>query len=508
MKEKALLTILYGTHSGNSKYIAKTASKVFKKNGIENTCIDVGRYNFDDFHTEENVLLVMSTHGDGVPPSSAKKFYKKLMKLDTKLGSMNFSVCALGDKSYDKFCQTGLDIHKKLQLSGAKQITDLVKCDVDYQQPVQMWLKFLVNHFKGGKAEVFDVEQAPKSDFNGRIVSRKRLNAPSSGKEVIELKLKIKDPGFSCLPGDTLAILPKNNAIMVYKIWSLLNTEHYTSPEAIPSLIKSLINDYELSLLSLKFFKHYNVLAGSKKLEKLILSKKVKEKYSSENALVNLMQDFPVKLSPDELIAMLKPIRPRYYSVSSLWDAETSTIDLLLRTLDRGVATNYLGHRLETGSRISVRHARNEQFRLPAQKDVPVIMVANGVGLAPFRAFLQQMKNEGRKHKTWLLYGDRSRKTDFIYENEFMQFHTEGVLSKLSLAFSRDEESKYVQHTVSENQKKISKWIKNGAHVYVCGSTGMGKEVKHAIKQTMALKGNKSGIDQLKKEGRYFVELF
>ncbi|MGF7138697.1 diflavin oxidoreductase [Roseimarinus sediminis] len=504
-KIEADVTILYGTHTGNSKFIAKKTAEVLRKKGIVNLCKDVKQYDISSLEKEKNLLLIISTHGEGEPPQAAEKFYRQLMAFDQPLPHLSYSVCALGDKTYEHFCLPGRSIHQKLQAAGARPLAPPAECDVEYEKPVRQWIRSLVEEFQQNKNSSSDVGfiSEGKKQFTARVLNRCRVNDERSDKEVFQLTIGVDDAEFQYQPGDSLAITPQNDQEVVERIIALLGSYH--PQEDFSPLREALTERFELSRLSSTTLRRYNDTARSEALQALIAERSSTRISGGKEGMIQLLEEFPAKFTTESFLQLLTPMQPRYYSVASSQKVSANKADLLIRTLEKGVATPYLNHRLEIGQVITVRVVPNPDFHLPGNQETPVIMIANGVGLAPFRAFMQEL--EGRDHHApvWLMLGERNKDFDFLYRAEWEVWQRNGSLNHLHTAFSRGEKPAYVQALLEENKAELINWISQGAAVYVCGSVPMGEEVRKRCDRILE---GKITVELLKQQGRYAEELF
>jgi sulfite reductase (NADPH) flavoprotein alpha-component len=244
-----------------------------------------------------------------------------------------------------------------------------------------------------------------------------------------------------------------------------------------------------------------------------------------ENAdLLELLQTFRSARPPvQELISALSVLQPRLYSISSSPKAVKDGVHLtvaavryeLRRRKRKGVASTFLSERVAPGGEVPVFIQPAHSFRLPANNDAPMIMIGPGTGVAPFRAFLQERRALGAQGRNWLFFGDQRRASDFLYEDEIEGFRRDGLLNELDLAFSRDQAERiYVQQRMRERAKELWAWLQDGAHVFVCGSIAMGKDVDAALAAIIARQGRmgmgaaKAYLANLTREQRYLRDVY
>ncbi len=534
---------IYGTHTGNSKRIAQRLKDQAQHLGIQVEPVEMDNYRVKKLREEELVLIIVSTHGEGDPPLNAEKFYADLhSKRAPELTKTRFAVLALGDKSYIHFCKTGADIDKRLQDLGAERFLDRAECDVDYTETAEKWIsevleKISKNGFSSkatsagtnGSVSITpnSVEAATRQNpAVAELLERVNLNGRGSGKKTYHIELGIQTENVQYLPGDSLGIWPKNDPRLVELI---IQKAKLNPAKSIQwkneelSLQAALFDKFELASLNLDTLRKYHALTGHKKLNELIQDAQKVRSYLYGNDILDLITDFPHGLNEEELTACLRDLQPRLYSIASSQRVYEDEVHLAISKVfyknknrdHHGACSTYIGEIFPESSPIDFFIDANDSFRLPAD-DKDIIMIGPGTGIAPFRAFMQEREASGAKGKNWLFFGDRHFTTDFLYQVEWQKWYKNGLLSDISLAFSRDSDKKvYVQHKILEKQKDFYKWIKNGAVIYVCGDkSAMAPDVENAIAEVVhkqgGLKADKAQeyVKNLKRERRYFADVY
>lgn len=533
------LTVLYGTESGNSEVLADRTAKEAKKRGFQAVVKSMADTRAADLAKATNLLVIVSTWGDGEPPEGATAFYKEFMAAELSLSGLSYSVCALGDTSYEKFCQTGKDIDARLETFGAKRISARKDCDVDYEESWSTWLEATLSSIAPQvSATVVDapaagavVEYGKKNPFPSEVLENSLLNGEGSAKETIHLGLSLEGSGLSYEPGDALAVIPVNAPDVVQAV---LNAAKLKGTETVEVkgdgsklLADALREDYDITALSRAVLTKLLAITGSGELAAL-LAEDAKDKLKDWNygrEIVDAIEAFaPNGLTAGQLAGIFRKLPPRLYSIASSPLAHPGEVHLTVAAVRydahgrkrKGVCSTYLADLVKTGDLTSIFVQPNKNFRLPSSGETPVIMVGPGTGVAPFRAFVEHRAALGHPGKNWLFFGDQRYTYDFLYQLEWQEHLKSGVLSKLDVAFSRDQPEKiYVQHKMLERAKELYAWLEEGAHFYVCGDANrMAHDVHEALVSIVESQGHKSRADaeayveELKKAKRYQRDVY
>jgi sulfite reductase (NADPH) flavoprotein alpha-component len=535
------LTVLYGTESGNCESLADKTAKEAKKKGFKVAMKNLADISVKDILKFEHVALIVSTWGDGEPPEGAVAFHTEFMTADIDLKGLKFSVLALGDTSYDKFCQTGKDFDTRLAALGAERIADRVDCDVDFDDAYGTWKESLfaaLGTTASAAAAAIDlegfaptVEYGRKNPFPAEVLDNQLINGEGSAKETIHLELDLEGSGLDYEAGDALAVVPVNSDDVVAGILSasgLSGTEQVeVKGEDKCDLKEALTFKLDITGLSRAVAKKYFALSKSDELGEIVSDENKSEfkNWSWGREVVDLLELFPVqKLSAQALVSVLRKLPPRLYSIASSPKAHPGEVHLTVAAVRyeghgkarKGVASCYIADEAKSGEKVQVYVHKNKNFRLPVDTDKPVIMVGPGTGIAPFRAFIEERDETAAKGDTWLFFGDQRYTYDFLYQLELQDHLKSGALTKLDVAFSRDQPEKvYVQNKMYEQGEEIYKWLEAGAYFYVCGDAErMAKDVNTALIDIVAKHGGKSAddaaayIDALKKDKRYQRDVY
>jgi sulfite reductase (NADPH) flavoprotein alpha-component len=535
------LTVLYGTESGNSESLADRAVKEAKKRGFQARMRNMADCTAADLEASSSLLVIVSTWGDGEPPETATGFYKELMASNNRLAAVRFSVCALGDTSYEKFCQTGKDIDSKLESLGAIRVAPRKDCDVDYEDAFCEWLAGALSALAPDPAAmpatpaaapvVAAAEYGKKNPFPAELLDRVLLNGSGSKKETIHLELLLAGSGMNYEPGDALAVVPHNAPDVVQ---ALLHAAKLTGDEEISTksadgrrLADALREDFDITALSRAVLTKLAAAVESAALHELLAddAKERLKAYIHGREIVDAIEDFaPGGLPAATLAGMLRKLPPRLYSIASSMLAHPDEVHLTVAAVRyqahgrrrKGVCSTYLADLVTPGSKVPVFVQPNKNFRLPADGSTPVIMVGPGTGIAPFRAFVEHRAALGAGGRNWLFMGDQHYQHDFLYQLEWQDYLRSGALNRIDVAFSRDQPEKiYVQHRILEQGRELYAWLEEGAHFYVCGDAGrMAADVHEALLSVVRTHGGKSPeaaegyVEDLRKSKRYQRDVY
>ena len=539
------LVLLYGSQTGTAEGLAKKASKEAVKRGFAPKLVDMAKFETVDLTKEENVLVITSTYGDGDPPDNAQAFWKYL-KADTAppLAHLNYSVLALGDTNYAAFCQFGKICDERFEKLGAKRVHPRVDCDVDYDAPAKSWTDgvFAALASSRGVDGGADTESEPihdplstiysrKNPFPARLLANRLLNAEGSGKEVRHYEISLAGSGLTYQVGDALGVVPANCNELVGEVLGALGCDGEeavkTSDGSETSLRLALAQHYDITRPSGELLKAAaeRGAAGGELASLLDPARKDDlKKWLWGREIIDVIGGLAQRFSAAEFITLLKKLQPRLYSISSSPNAHPDEVHLTIAAVRydgqgrarKGVCSTFLADRCADHTPVPVFVQTSHGFRLPTDGSVPVIMCGPGTGIAPFRAFLEERLAIGAKGRNWLFFGDQKRDTDFLYREQLEGWVADGHLTRLDLAFSRDQAEKiYVQSRMLENAAELFYWLESGAHFYVCGDASrMAKDVDAALHHIAETAGGMSQeaaaayIQKLKTEKRYQRDVY
>nr|WP_236701276.1 assimilatory sulfite reductase (NADPH) flavoprotein subunit [Thalassomonas viridans] len=521
----SILTILYVSQTGNAKGVAQQLAQSAEAAGITVNLKNVADYKAKSLKAETHLLIVASTNGEGEAPDDGLEFHEFLLsKKAPKLPNLKYSVLALGDSSYEFFCQTGKDFDERLKALGATQVSPRVDCDVDYDADAKAWTTSIVDTLKEELTSSADalapvvnlpVSNSGSSAYNKQspyaaefLVSQK-ITGRESAKDVRHIEIDLGESGLQYQPGDALGIWFENDGQLVDEILQLLafagdETVSFSKDDGEQTLAirDALISVFEITQTAPPFVDFWAKTSGSAELLALAEDKNALREFAANHQLVDILKLAPAQVTPQELVDSLRKMTPRLYSIASSQaevDEEVHlTVGLVSYERDGktrlGGASGYLAQRLEEGDKVKIFVEHNDNFRLPENDDTPVIMIGPGTGVAPFRAFMQEREARDAGGDNWMFFGDQTFTQDFLYQVEWQNYLKSGLLTKMNVAFSRDQAEKiYVQDRLKEQAKEVFAWLERGAHLYVCGDANrMAKDVHNTLLEIIAQQGGLS----------------
>lgn len=539
------LTILYGSQTGNAKGIAEQYLSKVQSTGLNAKLVNMADYKPKNIKNESHIVIIVSTHGEGDAPDDAVQLHEFLgSKKAPKLPELKYSVLGLGDSSYEFFCQTAKDFDEKLSKLGAQRIVDRVDCDVDYDEDAEKWggavTGKLQDEFKsaavlpmpgvsldGAKSAAEPVKYSKKNPFEAELIESLKITGRDSVKDIRHIEISLEDSGIEYQPGDALGVWFLNDARVVSELLSQLAIDPETQvkiKDETLSVSDALIEKLELTQSYPGFVQKYAQAINNEKLNAILEDKAGLREYLADRQIVDIIKEFPANVEAQALVDALRPLMPRLYSIASSQAEVEDEVHLTVALVEyekfgythQGGASGFLSTRLEEGQKVKVYVEKNDNFRLPEAPNTPVIMVGPGTGIAPFRAFMQEREAQEAEGKNWLFFGNPHFTQDFLYQVEWQKFLSDGVLDKLSLAFSRDQQDKiYVQDRLLENGKELFEWLENGAHFYVCGDANhMAKDVHNALVSIVSEHGKKSQkeaeqyVSDLRRAKRYKKDVY
>ncbi|MDM8160470.1 assimilatory sulfite reductase (NADPH) flavoprotein subunit [Labilibaculum sp. K2S] len=533
------ITILFGTHTGHSKEIAMDLHDRVLALGFNAKIQGLDFYKKNDLKKEKYLFLIVSTHGEGEAPIQAEDLYEYVHGTRApKLPDTKYAVLALGDKTYKKYCQTGIDFDQTFAKLGAQAILPVQTSDVAYEEIAEQWIENVIGELKNLVSEVAVSTQSagaslPKKKFNranpyyAEVLEKVRITTPDSEKEIYHVEISLADSGIEYKAGDSIGILPNNPIDLV----NLLIDKLEDDPERIVtvgekelSLFRALQNKLEITVLNREVLEKYNAITQNKDLELLLNNEDELENYLHGADAYDLLEDFKGEITSDQFLSTLRVLYARLYSISSGPSSNPEEVHITIASVrynrkkrDRnGACSGYITDEINVGDHLPIYIDKNESFRLPDDENKPLIMVGVGTGVAPYRSFLQEREQNSAKGKSWLFFGNQRFKKDFLYQVEWQKFLKKGTLHKLDVAFSRDQEEKaYVQHRLKENGKEVFQWLENGAHFYICGDKKhMAKDVQTSLLEIIQNEGGitpekaEEYLKNLKREKRFLLDVY
>ncbi|MFQ6006971.1 MAG: assimilatory sulfite reductase (NADPH) flavoprotein subunit, partial [Woeseia sp.] len=534
------MTILYGSQTGNGRGIAEQLRQEASSRGIAVKLSSLADYKPANIKRETLLSLVVSTHGEGDPPDDAELFHEYLLSSKApELVNLKYSVLALGDSSYVNFCRTGRELDARLSELGASRFVPTVECDLDYDDAAVAWARAVLEALPRDRQSVSEVPRlhAVKSPvvynrrhpFEAEVLTNQKITGAKSTRDVRHIELSLEGSGISYEPGDSLAVIPDNPPPLIEELLeelALSGDEEVGINDAIFKLEDAFRSELEITTPSLGFLESYAAFTQSQDLADLLEPdhRAALSDYLENRQIIDIVREYPVVVGAAEFAASLRKLVPRSYSIASSPLANPDEVHLTVASLNYeafgtehwGAASTMLADRISEGDRVSVFVEPNPRFRLPADGDTPVIMIGPGTGVAPFRAFVEHRAELGATGRNWLIFGNRTFHSDFLYQLEWQRFLKRGALHRMDVAFSRDQASKvYVQHRIAEHGAEFHEWLRQGAAIYVCGDARyMAGDVHTALAEVLMSHGGfdcdsaEAYLKDLRRAGRYQRDVY
>lgn len=536
------LTILYGSQTGHARSVAEELNEAAREADIATELVSAGKFKEKSLKNIKYLLFIVSTQGEGEPPDDAIELWEYLNSNKApKLNDLKFAVLALGDSSYEFYCKTGKDFDTRFEELGGKRILDRVDLDVDFDDGADAWIPKAVEAMKeivpkstapavpafGGGFGAPAVHYSRKKPLKTRLLTCQKITGRDSEKDIRHIEIDIEESGLIYQPGDSLGIWFSNDEELVDELLGLLSIDPDTTVHVSdePKTIKeALMQDYELTQLHPAFVTDYAQLTEQAELIKNAAETELLREYAEVRQIIDVAREYPAELPAETFIGLLRKLTPRLYSIASSQTEVEDEVHLTLGVVEYeahghyhlGGASGYLGHRLKEGEEVLIYVESNDNFRLPEDDSKPVIMIGPGTGIAPFRAFVQERAARQAAGDNWLFFGNPHFTEDFLYQTDWQEFFADGALTRIDLAFSRDQEHKiYVQHRITEQAHELWNWLQRGAHIYVCGDEKrMAHDVHQALLGVVSEMGGYTAEEaenylvHLRKEGRYQKDVY
>jgi sulfite reductase (NADPH) flavoprotein alpha-component len=561
-KPSRRIAVLYASQSGTAEGLARKLARELKVEGFAPALATLVGYTPAALAAESCALILASTYGDGDAPDGVQPFYEQLcLEHFPRMDKLAYAVFALGDRHYEHYCKFGKDLDAKLAALGANRLADRVDCDVDVDKPFAQWKAGMIARLSEAslsqprKTPAVQPESAlsalsagsaadpqPSAIEAGKsftrdhpllasVIDKRSLTHVTSTKSTLHLAFSIEGTGISYEVGDACGVIPTNDLNLVAEILQKLRLN---GNELVPSvksgsttLYYALAHERQITRLNRKVVEGYATRGNCAPLLEMLKpgNQAALDAYIYDRALIDMLIEYPGVIDdPHELVALLPKLTPRLYSISSSPSAHAGEIHTTVAVVrftahnrDRGgVCSTYFADRTGIADRLPIYIQPNKKFKLPSNPDAPIIMIGPGTGIAPFRGFLHERRALAHKGRNWLFFGERSSVTDFLYREELESMHTDGHLTCLHTAFSRDNDHKvYVQHRMMEHAPQFWAWLEDGASVYVCGDASrMAKDVHRALCRIVQEQGAMSApaaeeyVGVLREQLRYHRDVY
>ncbi|HEY0958622.1 MAG TPA: assimilatory sulfite reductase (NADPH) flavoprotein subunit [Novosphingobium sp.] len=510
------LTVLYGTETGNAAELAGNFVAAATAAGLVCKLVDMADYKIRQLSQEQDLLIIVSTYGEGDPPQPATGFFEFIeSRKAPKLEDVRFAVLALGDSTYEYYCQAGKRLDQRFEELGARRLAPRVDCDVDFEEAAEAWIASIIGQLASaapsvptsvgpailGVGAATPAVHDKRHPFPAPIVENIAIVGRGSSKETRHIEFSLAGSGLVYQPGDALGIGASNDPAVVAALLEALGisaeAEFELKGQSL-SMGAALTHRFEITAATPRFLDYWAMLSEADALKQLHEEDRAGERsvFLRTHHIVDIVRRFPVaEVMPQGFASVLRPLQPRLYSLASSQSAVGDEAHLTVAPVRyslhgaqrSGVASGLLADRADADTALPVYIQSNQHFRLPAN-DAPILMIGAGTGVAPYRAFLQEREARGAGGKSWLFFGERNFRTDFLYQAEWQEWLRDGRLSRMDVAFSRDRAEKvYVQHRMKEQSRAIFAWLEEGAHVYVCGdAANLAPDVHQALIEIVA----------------------
>lgn len=541
------LSIIYGSETGNSADVARSLENALTLKGLRPSRFDLAAYKTRQLKDEQDLLVVTSTHGEGDPPQPAKSFFEFIEgRKARRLDGVRFAVLALGDSTYEKYCEAGKRLDRRLAELGATRLVDRVDCDVDFEEAASAWIESVASEFaaalsppaspaksRGIGSDLKVQPSSPAYDkqnpYSAPVLDNIVLTGSGSSKETRHVELSLEGSRLSFSPGDALGVFPRNDPALVDTLLELTGLQADAPVDVkrqVMSLRDALMQSFEITAATPRFVDHWAKITKADDLLAFGGEGQVNlwNGFLQNHHVLDIVAEYPAgDLDAQAFVAGFRPLQPRFYSIASSEAFAPGEVHLTVSTvryelhgrMRTGVASGYLADRAESDTIVSVFVQPNAHFRLPSD-DQSIIMIGAGTGIAPFRAFLQEREVKRASGKSWLFFGERNFHTDFLYQTEWQDWLKQGALTRMNVAFSRDQAVKrYVQHKLVEQAGDVYAWLQEGAHIYVCGDgTHLAPDVHAALVSIIRSEGARSeerardDLSAMQDDQRYHIDVY
>ncbi len=565
------LLVMFGSQTGSAEGLAKRVAKEAQQRGFAPKVLALNDHAQANLAAGGKAVIISSTWGEGDPPDNAVNFWSWLAAESApRLDNLQFAVLGLGDRNYSDFCGASKKFDARLEALGAKRLAPRLECDVDYEPLAKSWLDTLWDKLGGtdgsvsppcaagangtngaqGAARPANGATNAASPSNGAVVSafgksnpfparllrNVLLSKSGSAKEVRHYEISLAGSGLNYAAGDALGVIPLNCHGLVDNLLATLHCDGNVSVKVgelqLP-LREALARHYDITKPTAELIATVAKAAGASEAGGSLADfaalsapqrREDLKKWLWGRDVHDLLNLLPAPMPVVQLLQLLRKLTPRLYSIASSPKAHPGEVHLTVSSVRyesygrerKGVASTFLADRVGDADFVKVFVQPAHGFKPPAKSDTAMIMVGPGTGIAPFRAFLEERQAIGAKGKHWLFFGDQKSAADFLYEEQINGWVIGGLLTRLDLAFSRDQPEKiYVQDRMRANAVELWSWLEAGAHFYVCGDASrMAKDVDAALHKIVETVGGKSVeeaqayVAKLKADKRYQRDVY
>jgi sulfite reductase (NADPH) flavoprotein alpha-component len=531
------VVILWASQTGNAEEFAGVVQQRIAASGAKVELRAMADPTTETLHAHTDLLIVTSTFGDGDAPDNGTEFWDSIAGENAaRFEDVRYAVLAFGDSSYSEFCGHGRRLDVRLEELGATRLLPRIDCEPDFEAQAADWLEQILGVLavpSGGERPAQRGASGPPRSAGPQravVTGNRLLSLPGATKEVRQFTIDIADTDLAYETGDALAVVPQNDGALVEE-WlavTAVKPDELVEVAGVGELpfVDALRQQLEIAKTHPEFLNFIAERAQSRQLQSLLQrgGRDELEQWLWGRQAVDVASEFRVRASAQEWAGVFKKLQPRRYSISSspLTNPDRVHVTVSVVRFDnvqgakrKGVCSTYLADG-PAAAPISVQVHRAPHFRPPADGDAPMIMVGPGTGIAPFLGFLDERKARSDSGDNWLFFGEQHEATDFYYRDELHALRREGILTRLDVAFSRDQRAKiYVQDRMREHGSRLWAALEDGAYFYVCGDAmRMARDVDEALREIVAHHGRMPKEDaaayvkQLAADKRYARDVY
>jgi len=536
------VALLWASQTGNVESLVDRYATRLMEAGFEMRTACMADFTVEMLVGSQYVLLMSSTFGDGDAPDNGRDLWAALTSpAAPRIDGVRYAVLGLGDRNFDEFCLHARNLDARMNALGATRLVERVDCDTEFVAAADGWLARVVasiaaddaaRHAEpagGALPPLSKLAPTKARPAAARLLTNRRLNREGATKETRHVAFSVADTGIEYESGDAFGVWPVNCPELVDELVALagLRADAPVQVEGVGEMrvADALSRHYEIARPSPEALALIASRTRNGALRELLVDERKADlrKWLWGQQLADVLHEYPVTLSAEELLGTLKRLQPRLYSIASSPNAHRGEVHLTVSTVRysngrrwrKGVASTFLADRALDAD-VPVFVQRSPHFRPPRAGDTPIVMIGPGTGIAPFRGFLHERRARGDTGRNWLFFGERHADTDFYYREELDEMRASGLLTRLDLAFSRDQGDKvYVQDRMREHGAQLWAWLQEGAHLYVCGDASrMAKDVDAALRSIIARHGAMDAaeadayVSSLARERRYLRDVY
>jgi sulfite reductase (NADPH) flavoprotein alpha-component len=491
------LLVAHGGETGNGRALAQKLVEEAQTSGLKLEIADLAELRVRQLSRWSHLLLICSTHGDGEPPAPTQPFFDALMAEGApRLPNLRYAVLALGDSSYEHFCVAGKQLDERLAELGATRLSPRQDCDVDFQTPAAQWRQSAIAALRSNASTQTPVvvsmvtgteppvgsskEYSKQNPLLVEVLENVRLTDPRRIDAIHHLELALAEDEFALEPGDAVGVLPDNPPALVARVLDATNLPAdgavSIAGTSLP-LVQALRQHLDLTIPGARFLEFWAAASGNENLRKLGAEPAAAQRqYLKQVQVLDLVCRYPAAVAPQEFVDALRPLQPRLYDVANSLRAMPGELHLNVQAwrypfADRtepGIASHHLRD-LAAGDNVRLYPHRNARFHLPDDGATPLVLIATGTGVAPYRAFVQEFGQRAAPPPCWLVFAEHCFEQDFLYQSEWQNAHDKKLLRHVDAVFRAEQPEDSLATPLLANETRLKQWLAEGAHLYFSG---------------------------------------